>query len=339
LDLIRNFDTLARRHYLISGTYSYVMPFDRSVFTVSTAAVLVIAIFAMANIFPLAVFAESNLVDRPKHLLLPSISIYTLSPDNRELAEQLEIWPMLTELYDRNNHPNKERRTVLRQKIRETILESHFDAASVQAEAEREQGIIETQRETLITKRDRDIQLNNATNFIASGTLNTIGSILGFSKSAPPFPGNLNQMLSGVVAAGMSTYSLKQQSGGKTRGQGHPTVIAELFGRPCDERTVYPESVWRFIHGRAPDSDKTRAQLLEEHWITRNHLEKHGSHRESLKLDLVSGIAIDKKCMTLDDLNDQISMISDISVIASLMSHHLRDLISLIDSDIVELAE
>src|SRR5262249_33111565 len=146
------------------------------------------------------------------------------------------LWPLLVELYDKRNELSKERRTELRQKIRETILESYFDAASVQGEANRELGSLGALRETLQTRRDRSIELNNAGNFISSGTLNTVGAVLGFSSTAAPFPGNFNQMLSGVVNAGMSSYALKQGSGGKTLGEGKPTVIAELFGRPTDER-------------------------------------------------------------------------------------------------------
>jgi len=293
-------------------------------------------IFTTINI-PAESFEQSNLVDRPKRELLATIHIDTVSPDNRELAEQLEIWPMLLELYNKEAPASRERRILLRQKIRETIFECFFDAVSVEAEALREQDLLEAQRESLINKRDRNIELNNATNFIAAGTLNTIGSALGFTNSIPPFPGNFNQMLSGVVAATMSTYSLHQANGAKVRGQGHPTLIAELFGRPYDERTAYPESVWRFLHGRSPeDPSKTRVQILEDRWISRHHLEKHGSRREVLKLDLLCGLPIPKKCMTIDDLNDQISIIGDIDANAALMNHHLRDLLALIDSDILE---
>jgi hypothetical protein len=286
---------------------------------------------------PCACLARSNLVERPKRVLLQVVEIEELPASDRELAEQLEIWPLLVELYDKNKELSRERKTMLRQKIRETIFESYFDAASVQAEADRELGSLEALRETLLARRDRNVELNNATNFIASGTLSTIGAALGFSSTSPPFPGNVNQMLSGVVNAGMSTYALKQGNGGKTRGEGNPTVIAELFGRPTDDRTTYPESVWRFLHGKSPDHpEKTRAELLEDLWIMRHHLERHGSHREQVKLDLVSGIAEPRKYMTLNDLSDQISMISDISAIASLMTHHLRDLLRMIDSDVIE---
>ncbi len=315
------------------------MTLHRVLLTVGTVLLLLFIFSATTFVTPYSCLARSNLVDRPKHLLLSSVSMSDLSPDNRELAEQLEIWPMLIELYDKQKIPNQERTNELKQKIRETIIESYLDAESVQAEAHREQGILEAERETLLSKRDRAIELNNATNFITSGTLNIVGSALGFSAALPPFPGNLYQMLSGVVSTSMSTYSLKQNSGGKTHGQGTPTVIAELFGRPCDERTSYPESVWRFMHGRWPeDPGQSRAQALEDRWIRRHHLEKHGSHRESLKLDLVCGVAKGKKCMTLDDLNDEISMIDDISGVVALMTHHLRDLLSLIDSDVIEVA-
>jgi hypothetical protein len=295
----------------------------------------IVLLIAVLN--PLSALSQSNLVTRQKRELLPIVGIKDLSPSNREVAEQLEIWPMLSELYDKTTVLSSDRKTTLRVKIRETILESYFDAVSVQAEAEREQGSLEALRQTLQSNRDRNIELNNATNFMASGALNTVGSALGLSTTYAPFPGNFNQMLSGVVSSGMSSYALKQQSGGKTRGQGNPTMLAELFGRPTDERTSYPESVWRFFHGQSLEyPDKTRLELLEERWIMRHHLERHGSRRERLKIDLISGTADARRSMTIDDLTDEINMLSDIAALAGLMNHHLRDLLRMIDSDIVD---
>lgn len=277
----------------------------------------------------------SNLVERPRRDLLPQASITDLSPATRELAEQLEIWTMLVELYDKKNPASFERKVLLRQKIRETLLESHFDAESVQAEAQREATNLSALRQSLSSKRDRSVEVNNGVNFIASGTLNTVGSVLGFSAKTPPFSGNLLQMLSGVVSTGMSTYALKQNNGGKTVGTGHSTVVAELFGRPSDERSSYPESVWRFFHGNSMEEPgKTRIQLLEERWISRHELEPHGSSKEQLKLDFVCGIRFAKKQISIEDLTDEINIIADISAMASLMSHHLRDLLRMIDSDV-----
>jgi hypothetical protein len=279
--------------------------------------------------------AESSLVERPKQELFAVKTLTTLNSSTRELADQLEITPLLREIRDPASP--SERKAVLREKILETILESYFDAASVQAEAEREEAKLEALRQTLMVKRDRNIEINNATNFIAAGTLNTIGSVLGFSNKTPAFPGNFNQMLSGVVSTSLSMYALRQQAGGKTTGQGTSNVLSELFGKPTNEHTAYPESVWRFFHGTSPEHPgKTRAQLLEETWILRDELEPHGSKREQTKIDLMCGVATKKKTMSIDDLNDQINMISDVSALASLMTHHLRDLLRMIDSDVLE---
>src|SRR5579883_1042422 len=191
--------------------------------------------------------AQSNLVEREKRELLSVTRFESLSQSTKEVAVQLEIWPLLKNLYEQKAPLSLAQRLHIRDKILETVIESYLDAASVEAEAQREQGYLQAMRQNLLEHRDKRVEFNNATNFIASGTLNTIGSILQFSPRAQPLPGNMNQMLGGVVSAGMSTYALKQNAGGKTRGQGQPTVLAELFGRPIDERTTYPESVWRFI--------------------------------------------------------------------------------------------
>jgi hypothetical protein len=220
----------------------------------------------------------------------------------------------------------------LREKIQETILESYFDDESVKAEADREQFRLSLLRESLISRRDRNVEMNNAGNFIMSGTLNTVGSALGFPKSANPFSGNLNQLLSGVVSTSMSMYALKQNVGGKAAGPGSPTVLAELFGRPTDFRTSYPESVWRFLHGTSLDvPGKNRLQVLEERWVSRHYLEPHGSARETTKIDAVCGKPGIR--MSINDLGDQINMIAEISGVTELMDHHLRDLLRMIDSD------
>ncbi|MBS1952645.1 MAG: hypothetical protein JST89_00520 [Cyanobacteria bacterium SZAS-4] len=256
----------------------------------------------------------------------------SLDFSTRELSEQLEIYPMLQELYQAKN-TSEQRKSLLRQKIQETILESYFDAESVKAEADREELRLSLVRESLISRRDRNVEINNAGNFILSGTLNTVGAALGFPKSANPFSGNLNQLLGGVVSTGMSMYALKQNAGGKTAGKGAPTILAELFGRPTDFRTTYPESVWRFLHGKSLDvPEKTRLQLLEEGWISRHYLEPHGSALEKTKIDAVCGKPGIR--MSINDISDQISMISEIEGVTELMDHHLRDLLRMIDSDL-----
>src|SRR5208337_3043234 len=113
-------------------------------------------------------------------------------------------------------------------KIVETILECYLDAASVLAEAEREQVYLESLLESLISKRDHSVEMNNATNFIGAGSLNTVGSVLGFTTKITPFSGNFLQMLSGCVSASMSTYALKQNGGGKISRPEQPTILAEL---------------------------------------------------------------------------------------------------------------
>ncbi len=281
---------------------------------------------------PTAPETRSNLVERPKRDLCTPTTIDSLNFSTRELAEQLEIYPMLQELYTTKD-TSEQRKISLRQKIQETILESYLDAQSVKAEADREEMRLSLVRESLISRRDRNVEMNNAGNFIISGTLNTVGAALGFPKSANPFSGNLNQLLSGVVSTGMSMYALKQNIGGKTGGKGSPTILAELFGRPTDFITSYPESVWRFLHGKSVDvPEKTRLQLLEEGWISRHYLEPHGSALEKTKIDAVCGMPGIR--MSINDLSDQINMISEIEGVTELMNHHLRDLLRMVDSDL-----
>jgi hypothetical protein len=295
--------------------------------------ILLVSLLIFAFLSGRADCAQTRLVDRQRRTLFPEVTIDSISPATRQVAEELELMPMLEELFDKRRPLSTERKILVRAKILETILEASFDADSVSAEADRETARLAALSEHLSSRRDRAVNLNNASNFIASGTLNTIGSVLGFSSKTPPFPGNLNQMLSGVVSTGMSAYSLKQAAGGKTGDPSNPTILAELFGRPVSVQTSYPESVWRFLHSRSVDDPTvTRAQWLEQHWIKRKHLDPPGSPREKLKIDIVCGAATGRQT-TIDDLSDQIAMISDVSMMVQLMTHHLRDLMRVIDLD------
>lgn len=278
---------------------------------------------------------KSNLVRRQKRQLLVVTKINDVSWSTQALAESLEVWNMLLELYKKDPAPTTDRKVWLRREIRETLLQSYFDAAAVEAEAEREYVELDAIRQELILDTEKRLGRNNAANFIISGSLNTIGGSMSFTDAIPSFPSNFLQMMSGVVSTGMSAYALKQASGSRIYGLDEPTVLAELFGRPTDERSSYPESVWRFFHSPSvEDTHLTRAQRLEQLWIKRHHIEPHGAKDEQLKIDLICGIKKDKKLMTVDDLSDNIAMISDVSETAARMTHHLRDLLHLIDTDL-----
>jgi hypothetical protein len=93
---------------------------------------------------PSAQALESHLVDRPRRPLFAALTLNTMPTGTREVAEILEVLPLLNELYDNDHRPAMERKIILRQKIQETILESYLDAASVLAECDREQVHLET---------------------------------------------------------------------------------------------------------------------------------------------------------------------------------------------------
>ena len=283
-------------------------------------------------------FAQSDLATRPKRPLLAVVSMDKLSLATRELANDIEISPLLAELYDSERVLTPERVRDLRVKVRETITECYFDASSVQAEARREQVNLQAKLDAAQAKVNRAVNYNNAFNFLTAGSLNIVGASINFSPTVSPFPVTLMGLLSGAVSTTMSMYALKQVRGGKMHGQNQPNVLSELFGRPNDSKTTYPESVWRFLHEKSPRAatPMTRAQLLEQEWIDKGYLLKHGSRHAQAKLDFVCGVETEKKIATMSDLSDEINMLGDIEALAGLMHHHLRDLLALVDTDVLD---
>ncbi len=277
---------------------------------------------------------KTDLADRPRRPLLAAVTMETM---NRELANDLEITAMLNELYDKEHVPTPERMRDLRVKIRETITECYMDATSVEAEARREQNNLQAVVALAQAKIDRGVNYNNAINFLTTGSLSVVANSLELSPSTSLVAGNTPSLVAGAVSTVLSMYAMKQNAGPKIAGQNQSNQLAELFGRPVIAKTTYPESVWRFFHENSPRMPGyKRAQVLEKEWIEKGYLEKTGSRKAKQKIDFVCGMATKKKCMTLGDLTDEINMLGDVEALAGLMHHHLRDLLSLVDTDVLE---
>lgn len=279
---------------------------------------------------PLSPSTPTSLVNRPRRPLFGHRTVAKMNPYIREFAEQMGIMPMLQELADKQNPPGAFKAMALQNYIDDVILQTYFDAAAFMGEAEREQTRLESFRSRLVAARDKKVEINNAANFISSGTLNTVGSAISMPSRVDNVTSNINQLISGVVSTGLSSYALKQNHGGKTVGWSKPTVLAELFGRPTDMMTAYPESVWRFFHCSMPEcSGMTRVQWLEQFWLDRKHIEPAGSRRLQRKLDIVSGVPSTLKDVTISDISDQIDMIADVEIVTSQMIQQLRNLLTI----------
>jgi hypothetical protein len=277
---------------------------------------------------------KTDLAERPRRPLLVVVTKETM---NSELAEDLEITDMIRELYDMEHVPSPQRMRDLRVKIRETIIECYMDASSVEAEARREQNNLQAVVALAQAKIDRAVNYNNAINFLTTGTLSVISNSLELAPTTPLVVGNTPALVAGAVSTALSAYAMKQNAGPKIAGQNQSNMLAELFGRPIVAKTTYPESVWRFFHENSPRKPGyKRSQVLEKEWIDNGYLEKTGSRKAKQKLDFVCGMPTSKKCMTLGDLTNEIDMLGDVEALAGLMHHHLRDLLSLIDTDVLE---
>ncbi len=119
---------------------------------------LLICVALWLSLGTLPASAQSRLVERPKRDLFVELRLSDLSVETLNLAEQLEILPALKELHDNQAPLIPQRKAYLRTKVLETILECYLDSASIQAEADREQGVLEAVQDRMTASRDRAVE-------------------------------------------------------------------------------------------------------------------------------------------------------------------------------------
>lgn len=95
-------------------------------------------------------------------------------------------------------------------------------------------------------------------------------------------------------------------------------MLAPIFGRKPELRSVYPDDVWTYLN-TAPVNDPRvhvawKAELIDE-WV------KLGD-----KIDQLASRMADQKKLSIDVLTDRSAMLLDLRSRLSLMSRDLRDL-------------
>jgi hypothetical protein len=218
----------------------------------------------------------------------------------------------------------------LKQEILENLMASFLEMRVTIAKIDSEITGYDEVRNYLEDKRDRAVRLNNITNFISTGTLSTIGNAFQIAPGeAPEITGAVVNTLSGMVATGISTYSLRLNSGEKHSASVHPNMLAQIFGLTINQEKTYPPSIWRFLNDPSPLNNEKTTRLAEliNRWITLKRIQAPNTRNGKSSLPLLCGTIVQKNSISIDVLDDRSAMLSDIKALISLMFQDLMEII------------
>lgn len=259
-----------------------------------------------------------------------------LTAEATEIAEALNITSLVTELQRlkqvTNNDANNVQLLSKRVQVLERLFMAQMEMQRVMAEIDSEVTRANEQRAVLEARRDKAITLNSVANMFAGGGLGAFGNSLQFMSNE--IPGEVCELVSGVAAAGLSAYAIKQQGGSRSTLSKAPNMLAQLFGIDASAHTTYPPMVWRYLNSIPPnhtESKLTRKDLLIRKWERYERIDRRGPHSQH-KIQLLTGTVPQQRAVTIDLLDDRAAMLADLRAEVSSMSHGLLELMTAINS-------
>ncbi len=216
----------------------------------------------------------------------------------------------------------------LRQQITEVVLTSALDVDEVVGEIEFERAQISEVRDALSGVRDKKVNLLSLANIVAGTGTGIIGTAMQFWDNTA-MAGDAVGVGGGAGGVFLSILGLRQKGGRQMLGVA-PNMLAPLFGRFTELRSVYPEDVWRYLN-RPPVNDPRihvswREQLISE-WVRFGRIGPADAPGSQKKIDVLTSSIGQHKKLSIDVLADRSAMLLDLRARVSLMNRDLRDLL------------
>jgi hypothetical protein len=215
----------------------------------------------------------------------------------------------------------------LRQRIGEAVLTASLDLDGVLAEVDYERAQILDLREKLSGKRDRKVNVLTLASIIIGTGSGVAGTAMQFANPLAK-AGDWIQSVGGAAGVALSIIALGQTGGEGSLGIA-PNMLAPIFGRKPELRSVYPDDVWTYLN-TVPATDPRvhvpwKSELIAE-WIRLGRIGPPEAPESQEKIGQLASRIADQKPLSIDLLTDRSSMLLDLRSRLSLMSRDLRDL-------------
>jgi hypothetical protein len=291
-------------------------------------AVLVSALVLMFSIVGLGQEAAQNsMTERSENLLSDS------SPHVEQVAKILGI----TELLSNARRVNQERtcgapvsieELSMRQDILETAIATSLEVDGVLAELENERDHLSELNSVLQGRRDHTVSLLSAANLVTGTGLGIAVNAMQFSSTTANV-GNGLGVASGIGSTVLSIIGIRAQGGPVVSVGRIPNMLAPLFRRPAALNAYYPPEIMDYLKSVPPgqsESSGTRLDQLMSEWRQAGRIGNQGQPKTEKKIAMLTS-SLDKKTkLSIDDINDRIAMLADVTGRVGLMKRDLAEL-------------
>lgn len=216
----------------------------------------------------------------------------------------------------------------MRQDILETVVASSLDADGVLAELESERAHLSELSSVLQGRRDHALNLLNAANLVTGTGLGIAVNAMQFSSSTANI-GNGMGVGSGIGSTVLSIIGIRRQHGPVVSVGRVPNMLAPLFQRQAALNAYYPQEVMEYLKSVPPgESDRSgsRIEQLMAEWRDAGRIGPPNDGKTEKKIVLLTSSLDTKTKLSIDDINDRIAMLGDVTGRVGLMKRDLAEL-------------
>jgi hypothetical protein len=186
-------------------------------------------------------------------------------------------------------------------------------------------------RDRLKSGRDRKVNVLTLASIVIGTGSGVVGTARQFDKHLVK-PGDWVSMVAGAGGVALSILALRQHGGEGSLGP-TPNMLATIFGRPPDARSVYPPDVWRCLNTAPANNPSVRVHWKNEliaEWVRLGRIGPPVAPESQKKIDQLTSRAAQPERLSIASLTDRSTMLADVSAHVSLMNRDLRDLMTAI---------
>lgn len=271
-----------------------------------------------------------------------------LSPECIEIAALTGIQALCKQLDDEqkkqpDNQENdmqkilhNQRIIYLHTKINLYLHTANLEIASVSGKLNSGMAELADRQASISDARARSLRRNNFVNLV-SGGITKIGGYSTALANASPIPTNVLEVFDGGVQSSLSAMTMRQLKEEAALSKEKPGILITFLNGNNASTKLFPESVWTYLSHKAPDQtnrllagakDSTRRKALMEYWITQGRLKNSGTTKNQPKRTReLSGVK-----MPMNDLDDTVSMMSDLKSVVASMENSLMELSQVLKS-------
>jgi hypothetical protein len=268
-----------------------------------------------------------------------------LSPECIEIAGLTGIQALCKQLDDEQKNPigklvnssndmqkilHNQRIIYLHTKINLYLHTANLEITSVTGKLNSGLAELADRQASISDARARSLRRNNFVNLV-SGGITKIGGYSTALANASPIPTNVLEVFDGGVQSSLSAMTMRQLKEEAELSKEKPAILVTFLNGSNASTKLFPDSVWTYLSHKSPDStsrllvgakESTRRKALMEYWIKEGRLKNSGANKNQPKRTReLSGLKL-----PMNDLDDTVSMMSDLKSIVASMENSLMEL-------------